>query len=368
MSLSHEPVSASLPLLTEPDSGVTLSGPESRPSSAPALARPRSESVVSRWARAATRWSLRRLLRRPALATALDNHLETVGWRGLAQEAVAWGCYRLGTERCWSVPENIRFEVSSLCNLRCVMCPQPHKMTRPKRLLDFDLYRQVLVANPHIKQVSLFNWGEPLLHPRITEFVALASARGIVTRLYSNAVLLNEEMTANLVAAGLRYMNFSVDNVGAAYQAIRGVPFERVWGHIAYFTRYAAAHAPRLQVGLAVTLSDDNRRESEELVRLARELGIHQITVADSETYDDRFVRRVSCLEPYRYLVVLSNGEVVPCCRDYDGCLSFGSVCDEPDLGKLYNTPAVRRLRRALRRPKTMPPLCAHCSYLAEGR
>lgn len=57
------------------------------------------------------------------------------------------------------------------------------------------------------------------------------------------------------------------------------------------------------------------------------------------------------------------NLSVPPCCVDYDGLLPFGSMLDEPDLNRRFNSKLIRRIRLALRKPQTMPALCSHCHY-----
>ncbi len=39
-------------------------------------------------------------------------------------------------------PKVVIFEIVCGCNLSCIMCPQP-KMTRPKGLMDLDLYQRL---------------------------------------------------------------------------------------------------------------------------------------------------------------------------------------------------------------------------------
>jgi hypothetical protein len=51
------------------------------------------------------------------------------------------------------------------------MCPQPEMMTRPKKNMDIKLYRRIIEKNSFIWEVDLFNWGEPLIHPEIDQFI-----------------------------------------------------------------------------------------------------------------------------------------------------------------------------------------------------
>ena len=57
----------------------------------------------------------------------------------------------------------IRFEVTNICNAKCIMCPR-EKMKRPQGVLDMALYKRVLdeAVCAGANQVSLENYGEPL--------------------------------------------------------------------------------------------------------------------------------------------------------------------------------------------------------------
>jgi hypothetical protein len=43
--------------------------------------------------------------------------------------------------------------------------------------------------------------------------------------------------------------------------------------------------------------------------------------------------------------------------------LAFGSIAEETSLRRLYDGPRIRRLRRDLRSPATMPTLCSRCTF-----
>lgn len=52
----------------------------------------------------------------------------------------------------------------------------------------------------------LHNFGEPLLHPNVTDFVAHCTARGVAASFFTNGVLITEPVLDALAQAGLRYL------------------------------------------------------------------------------------------------------------------------------------------------------------------
>lgn len=297
--------------------------------------------------------------RRHEVAHLLDR---ATPW-GIAREFLAQLCYRTGSARSWVTPRAVRFEVTNHCNLKCVMCPQPETMARRKENLDFDTYCRFLDANPGIEEVDLFNWGEPLLHPRILDFVRYASQRGIYTRMVSNAVILEGKRAEGLIDAGISAIFFSFDGVGEDFHRIRGIAIDRPLNNVKAFLELCKKKGRKVFTGVNVTQSAWNRETAESAAETFRALGVDHVELQLCEEYSPDYKRQVPCFEPYRYGVVLSNGDMVPCCVDYDGELAFGSIKSEPELAKIYNSRKARTLRAGLQSPGTMPNVCSHCTF-----
>ncbi len=77
------------------------------------------------------------------------------------------------------------------CNLRCPTCPVANQGNIPKGLMSIELYKDILNKikneqgnlNPDI---WLFNWGEPLLHPQIDQFILATKEFGMTSFISSN--------------------------------------------------------------------------------------------------------------------------------------------------------------------------------------
>ena len=83
-------------------------------------------------------------LRRPDLSHDIERYLSYTGFYIALTNVIQQSCFLLNLTRSYPAPRLVRFEVSSLCNLNCPMCPQPSKMTRKKQLMDFTVYRKVI--------------------------------------------------------------------------------------------------------------------------------------------------------------------------------------------------------------------------------
>lgn len=84
-------------------------------------------------------------------------------------------------------------EIAGTCNLRCPTCPVGNftDADRPKGFMDLELFRQIVdkikwdnvVSHP---KVWLFNWGEPILHPKLPEIIAILKENGMTSMISSN--------------------------------------------------------------------------------------------------------------------------------------------------------------------------------------
>jgi len=120
--------------------------------------------------------------------------------------------------------ERVHVEVTSHCNFACEFCPNP-RLERPGGLMDFELLVAILeemAASGVTREVHFHQQGEPLLHPRLADGVARATALGLATSVTTNAALLDDRRVDALLAAGLGHLVVSLQTPDPASFAIRG--------------------------------------------------------------------------------------------------------------------------------------------------
>jgi len=84
-------------------------------------------------------------------------------------------------------------DVVGTCNLRCPTCPVGNSPqgARPRGFMEVELFRRIIAkvladgAAPR-PEIFLFNWGEPLLHPRIGDIVRIVHEAGLPSHLSTN--------------------------------------------------------------------------------------------------------------------------------------------------------------------------------------
>jgi len=192
-----------------------------------------------------------------------------------------------------SHPSKLFVETTSRCNLNCFMCV---KQTADGGVVEGDLadttFARLTEALPKVEALVLNGVGEPLLHPRLEEFIRIAKgrmpARGWVG-FQSNGVLLSEKRALSLAAAG-------VDRIGLSLDGVTPETFRRVraGGELAAVERALAALAaakksasrPELQVGVEFVLMRNNLRELPAALRWAAQRGASFAIVSHMLPYD----------------------------------------------------------------------------------
>lgn len=116
-------------------------------------------------------------------------------------------------------------DVVGTCNLRCPSCPVGNfaktdflNEVRPNGFMDIDLFSQIIQKIEHeapaTAVVYFYNWGEPLLHPKLSEFIRYTKGRGLWCGLSSN-LNIKPEMLEKAVAAYPDEFRISASGLGS---------------------------------------------------------------------------------------------------------------------------------------------------------
>ena len=181
------------------------------------------------------------------------------------------------------LPTLAMIEISSRCNLACVMCPRslgksPTGGSGDITLEAFDRLDGLL---SHLDNVVLSWIGEPLLHPQFDQVLQRVKAHKAKVHVTTNGMLIDDELAILLVRQRLDGLAVSVDAADEVlYRRIRrGGDLARVKENIRRIQRAKHRYRSKLPyVQIACVVSPENADQLPTIVRLAQELGVRRVT------------------------------------------------------------------------------------------
>jgi len=191
-------------------------------------------------------------------------------------------------------PLKLFVEPTTRCNLRCEMCV---KQTSENSIIDGDLsmdtFRELIPAFPYLKALILTGIGEPLLHPDLEKFIALAKKhlpQNSWVGFQTNGHLLNRQRAESIISAGVDRICFSVDATSSdLYRKLR------VGGNVAKIedtfntinSVRSTMNRQDLEVGIEFVLMRSNMHELPDVLVWAAKNGAKFAIVSHMLAYRD---------------------------------------------------------------------------------
>lgn len=267
-------------------------------------------------------------------------------------------------------------ELTNYCLYKCLGCPRPG-MARKLGFMNLETFHACIQAVREIQKtvrpLGLHHFGESLLHPHLTDFVAYASAQGVPTCLSCNPDRLTDQIGLELLQAGLAKITFSLDGLDdRTLRQIRGqaANYGRAERAILGFIEQRQRLGVGCEVRVQMVAYKINRAQWGPFLEKWRAYPVHAyIKKFDTWTYPELATfgaepMRHACNAPYESVVVLWEGQVVPCCHDLEGELVMGSI--SKGLDSVWNGDDYRRFQRQFSE-RTLPSqhLCRRCAWWA---
>ena len=267
----------------------------------------------------------------------------------------------------------VYLEISNICNLSCRFCPGTR---RPKQTMTEEVFAQLLPKlRPYTDFLYFHLMGEPLLHPKLERFLALAGDAGFKVILTTNGTLLKKQQEMLLSAPALHKINISLH----AFEANDlTVPFEDYLSDC--FAFGTAAAGKKLTVYRLWNQGGEDAQNQQILDTMAKyfpdpwikeRLGT-RIAHRTYLEYGDKFdwpdlsapagSSRVFCHGLRDQLGVLCDGTVVPCCLDHEGDLALGNLLTQ-DLEAILASDRAKAIYEGFSCREAAEELCRKCGY-----
>jgi Fe-coproporphyrin III synthase len=166
------------------------------------------------------------------------------------------------------------WNVTRRCNLRCVHCySQSRNEPYEGELAADEGYRLLDDLAAFGVPVVLFSGGEPLMHPRIFDWIGYARRCGLRAVLSTNGTRIDVETAEKLMSLGLSYVGVSLDGLQETNDRFRGL-------HGAFSSALAGLRNCRkagIKVGLRFTINRRNAGDIPGIFDLIRQEGIPRV-------------------------------------------------------------------------------------------
>ena len=138
----------------------------------------------------------------------------------------------------------VDIELTNRCNAHCGFCPR--EQTPHQGLMEPEVFAQALARVVEVREqarsfwqgcrgVSFSGLGDQLLHPHVARYVGSVRDVGLEIDVNTNGALLDAERGRQLLDAGVTRVLVNAGEIGAAYEPLYGLPFERVRENVRRF-------------------------------------------------------------------------------------------------------------------------------------
>ncbi len=272
----------------------------------------------------------------------------------------------------------VRYEVTDKCNATCIMCPRDkHEHGREHGIMKQEAYERSIdeIITIGAKMIVLTGFGEPTLDKKLEQKIAYAKSKGLRTYIITNGSTLSSKRARSLIESGLDEMRVSFYGMRPeTYNAVmQGLDFDRAMKGLLGFLELREQIKSPIRVQISGLEMEENKADTA-YFREFWESKVDALEIwrphnwSDGRKYRDTDVAaelRNSCGRPENGpLQIQWNGEVIPCCYDYNNAIILGNAFEQPIL-EIMNGPKYKLLRHAHRTKRfAMFPFCNQCDQL----
>lgn len=316
--------------------------------------------------------------------------------------------------------KRIHIELTSICNFNCTFCPKSF-MTRRNGYIETTLAKKIIseIAQNRISEKITFHiMGEPFLHPDFFEIIQYAVAEKVKIGVTTNGSYLTEANSKRLIAAGLDQINISLQTPSEETFKLRqakGIPFASYLDNILNFikiasgsgtviklhilnTRFAKGERLKNKGDINVISTRDTLKETlselskkiyslsgisdkgrlDNVLKNIQKIGITKWNVLEIapniffETYMfDTWGNSLNkgkikkgyygyCSSMSDHFGILWNGDLILCCKDFDGKTKIGNISDS-SIMDILNSEKMTAIMAGFKRYKIIHPHCQTC-------
>ncbi len=286
---------------------------------------------------------------------------------------------------------HIMIEISSVCNIKCIGCPNGFIKRRCKFIdkeLFFDIFKKY---GNKLEKVFLWNYGEPLLHPNIEELLSKIKGYKCKKILSTNGMNLNSFKNL-LFLSSLDEIIISVNGYNQKTYEYhqKGGNLKNVLNGIKKLTN--SLKNTKTKIIFQTVINKKNINQISRLKRLAKKLGCHELKLKVFNVMDNkkntfsRFIPLKNKMSKYinfskykfnlnlkniikkllnyhhceQSMVINSDGTCNLCFEDYSSKYILGKLSKKNNLLKIWNSKKANLYRKKAKNNEL--DICKKCT------
>ncbi len=266
----------------------------------------------------------------------------------------------------------IYIEITNICNLSCSFCSKDNLQRKEMSVDEF----KIVINNikDYTDSIYLHVKGEPLLHSKLDEILAICDNNNMKVCITTNGTMLDKKKDI-LLKHNIKQINISLhsennitnyyDNVFSSCDELRKQTtiIYRIWT------------LPNLNLN-KISTNIVNKIESH--YHLSPEIvqkiyNKKNIKIADNIYLDKDYefiwpkLGKVdnnigTCLGTRSHIAILANGTIVPCCLDSSGIINLGNIFIN-NLEEIINSKLFKDINEGFKNKVIVSNLCKNCTY-----
>lgn len=223
--------------------------------------------------------------------------------------------------------KRIYVELSNICNLKCSFCSVDK---REKRSLTIEEFAYILSSiKKYTNLIYLHVKGEPFLYKNIEKVFELCKINKINIKITTNGIYLNKYIDLINKYDNIKQINISLmcenkennylNKIFETSNKIKTTIVYRVWLSNKESSNYI----------IDEVLKHYNINSKEKNIKLNNHIYLDKDIEFTWPNESTNEYKEGICYGSRTHIAILSNGEVVPCCLDSEGQLSFGNIFKE---------------------------------------
>lgn len=255
--------------------------------------------------------------------------------------------------------KKIYIEITNACNLNCPFCIKTKRKLEYMSLNDFQIILEKIKG--YTEYIYLHVMGEPLTHPKINDFLNIAS-KYYKINITTNGLLLSKIKENK----NIRQINISIHNQKNDLKKL----FE-ISDYLLNNTNTIINYRLWIENNNDILIKEINNYYNTDITKIKK----HTIKKNLYVDFGKEFIWPTlnneinneygTCKGTIDHIAILVDGTIVPCCLDSNGVINLGNIFDN-SLEEVINSNKFQEIYTGFKSNKKVEPLCKKCNFYQE--